>query len=234
MGYMIDGTQAEYVRIPYADNSLYLLPENLSEDTGVLLSDALPTGHEIGGLNGQIKPGDTVAIVGAGPVGMSCLLTSQLYSPSVIIMIDMDDNRLAMAKEMGANYTINSGKEDAITKVMELTRQRGVDCAVEAVGIEPAWNICQNIIKEGGHLANVGVHGKSVNFSVEKLWIKNLTITTGLVNANTTGMLMKNCCSGKLTAGKLITHHFRFSEIEKAYDVFKHAASEKAIKGAPQ
>lgn len=230
MGYMIDGTQAEYVRVPYADNSLYLLPGNLSEDIGVLLSDALPTGHEIGVLNGQIKPGDTVAIVGAGPVGMSCLLTSQLYSPSVIIMIDMDDNRLAMAKEMGANYTINSGKEDAITEVMELTRQRGVDCAVEAVGIEPAWNICQNIIKEGGHLANVGVHGKSVNFSVEKLWIKNLTITTGLVNANTTGMLMKNCCSGKLTAGKLITHHFRFSEIEKAYDVFKHAASEKAMK----
>ncbi|HIB1617214.1 TPA: zinc-dependent alcohol dehydrogenase family protein [Salmonella enterica subsp. enterica serovar Muenchen] len=230
LGYMIDGTQAEYVRVPYADTSLYLLPEGLKENAGVLLSDALPTGHEIGVLNGEIKPGDTVAIVGAGPVGMSCLLTSLLYSPAVIIMIDMDENRLAMAKDMGADYTINSGNEDAVNKVMELTNQRGVDCAIEAVGIGPTWNICQNIIKEGGNLANVGVHGKPVQLSIEKLWIKNLTITTGLVNANTTGMLMKNCCSGRLHTEKLITHCFNFNDIEKAYDVFKHAADEKAMK----
>ncbi|EDX0772106.1 zinc-dependent alcohol dehydrogenase family protein [Salmonella enterica] len=230
MGYMIDGTQAEYVRVPYADNSLYLLPENLNEDTGVLLSDALPTGHEIGVLNGEIKPGDTVAIVGAGPVGMSCLLTSQLYSPSNIIMIDIDDNRLTMAKEMGAHYTINPEKEDAINNIMALTQQRGVDCAIEAVGIEPTWNICQSIIKEGGNLANVGVHGKPVKFSIEKLWSKNMTITTGLVNTNTIGLLMSNCCSGRLQTEKLVTHHFKFNAIEKAYDVFKHAANEKAIK----
>lgn len=230
MGYMIDGTQAEFVRTPFADTSLYLLPENLDEDVAVLLSDALPTGHEIGVQNGDVKPGDTVAIVGAGPVGMSVLLTAQLYSPSLIIMIDMDENRLAMAKELGATHIINSGVEDAISRVLEITNGRGVDAAIEAVGIETTWNICQNIVKEGGHLANVGVHGKSVNFAIEKLWIKNLTITTGLVNANTTGMLLKTCCSGKLPMNKLVTHHFKFEEIETAYDVFLNSAQQKAMK----
>lgn len=230
MGYMIDGTQAEFVRTPFADTSLYSLPENLDEDVAVLLSDALPTGHEIGVQNGDVKPGDTVAIVGAGSVGMSVLLTAQLYSPSLIIMIDMDENRLAMAKELGATHIINSGVEDAISRVLEITNGRGVDAAIEAVGIETTWNICQNIVKEGGHLANVGVHGKSVNFAIEKLWIKNLTITTGLVNANTTGMLLKTCCSGKLPMNKLVTHHFKFEETETAYDVFLNSAQQKAMK----
>ncbi|UBT80453.1 zinc-dependent alcohol dehydrogenase family protein [Pseudomonas amygdali] len=230
MGYMIDGTQAEYVRTPFADNSLYLLPEALNEDAAVLLSDALPTAHEIGVQNGDVKPGDTVAIVGAGPVGMGCLLTAQLYSPSQIIMIDMDDNRLELAKELGATDVVNSGKEDAIAQVLALTGGRGVDCAIEAVGIEATWNVCQHVVKEGGHLANVGVHGKPVSFALEKLWIRNLTITTGLVNANTTGMLLKSCCSGKIPVEKMATHHFPFGEIEKAYDVFKHAADEKALK----
>jgi alcohol dehydrogenase len=230
MGYMIDGTQAEYVRTPFADNSLYRLPTDLNEDVAVLLSDALPTAHEIGVQYGDVKPGDTVAIIGAGPVGMSCLLTAQLYSPSQIIMIDMDDNRLHMAKELGATQIINSAREDAVARVLELTGGRGVDCAMEAVGLSATWDICQRIVKEGGHLANVGVHGQSVNFELEKLWIKNLTITTGLVNANTTGMLLKSCCSGKLPMEKLATHHFHFNELEKAYDVFKHAADEKAMK----
>ena len=230
MGYMIDGTQAEYVRTPFADTSLYHLPAELSEDVAVMLSDALPTGHEIGVQYGNIRPGDTVAVVGAGPVGMSCLLTAQLYSPSQIIMVDMDDNRLAMAKEMGATDVVNSGKEDAIARILALTGGRGVDCAIEAVGIEPTWNICQHVVKEGGHVANVGVHGKPVMFDLDKLWIKNLTITTGLVNANTTGMLMKTCCSGDIPMQKLVTHHFKFAEIEQAYDVFKHAADEKAMK----
>lgn len=230
MGYMIDGTQAEFVRTPFADNSLYLLPDNLDDDSGVLLSDALPTAHEIGVQNGEIKPGDTVAIVGAGPVGMGCLMTALLYSPSQIIMIDIGENRLNMAKEMGATNTVNSSNEDAVTRVLELTQHRGVDCAIEAVGMEATWNICQSIVKEGGNLANVGVHGNPVKFSIEKLWIKNLTITTGLVNANTTGMLIKTCCSGKLPTEKLITHHFKFNEIDKAYNVFKHAAEEKAMK----
>lgn len=230
MGYMIDGTQAEYVRTPFADNSLYRLPADLNEDVAVLLSDALPTAHEIGVQYGDVKPGDTVAIVGAGPVGMSCLLTAQLYSPSQIIMIDMDDNRLHMARELGATQIINSAKEDAVARVLALTNGRGVDCAMEAVGLSATWDICQRVVKEGGHLANVGVHGQSVNFELEKLWIKNLTITTGLVNANTTGMLLKTCCSGKLPMEKLVTHHFHFNELEKAYDVFKHAADQKAMK----
>lgn len=230
MGYMIDGTHAEYVRTPFADTSLYLLPEGLNEEVAVFLSDVLPTSHEIGVQYGDVKPGDTIAIVGTGPIGMGCLLTAQFYSPAQIIAVDMDDNRLAMAKELGATHTVNSAKEDAVQRILEITGGRGVDCAMEAVGIEATWDICQNVVKEGGHIANVGVHGKSVNFELNKLWIKNLTITTGLVNANTTGMLLKTCCSGKLPLEKLATHHFKFAEFEKAYDVFKHASDEKALK----
>ncbi|WP_227429124.1 zinc-dependent alcohol dehydrogenase family protein [Psychrobacter sp. I-STPA6b] len=230
MGYMIDGTQAEYVRTPYADNSLYKLPEELNEDVAVFLSDILPTGHEIGVQYGDVKPGDTIAIVGAGPVGMGVLLTAQFYSPANIIVIDLDDNRLAMAKEMGATHTLNSGDGDVVAKVLEMTDGKGVDSAIEAVGIEPTWDICQKIVKAGGNIANVGVHGKPVEFEIQKLWIKNLTITTGLVNANTTGMLLKSCCSGKLPLEKLATHHFKFAEMEKAYDVFKHASEENAMK----
>ena len=230
MGYMIDGTHAEYVRTPFADTSLYLLPEGLNEEIAVFLSDVLPTAHEIGVQYGDVKPGDSIAIVGTGPIGMGCLLTAQFYSPAIIIAIDMDDNRLKLAKELGATHTINSGHEDAVQRVLDITEGRGVDCAIEAVGVEATWNICQHIVKEGGHIANVGVHGKSVNFELNKLWIKNLTITTGLVNANTTGMLLKTCCSGKLPLEKLATHHFKFTEFEKAYDVFKHAADENAMK----
>ena len=161
---------------------------------------------------------------------MGCLLTAQFYSPAQIIMIDMDDNRLAMAKEMGATHTVNSGKVDAVATVREMTGGRGVDCAIEAVGLPASWDTCQQIVKEGGHVANVGVHGLSVSFAIEKLWIKNITVTTGLVNANTTGTLLKACESGKLPMGKLATHRFSFAEIEKAYEVFKHAAEEKAMK----
>lgn len=230
MGYMIDGTQAEYVRTPFADNSLYKLPDDLNEDVAVFLSDVLPTGHEIGVQYGDVKPGDTIAIVGAGPVGMGVLLTAQFYSPANIIMIDLDDNRLEMAKEMGATHLINSSQGDVVEKVLEMTNGKGVDCAIEAVGIPATWDICQKIVKAGGNVANVGVHGQPVEFEIQKLWIKNLTITTGLVNANTTGMLLKSCCSGKLPLEKLATHHFKFSDMEKAYDVFKHASEENAMK----
>ena len=230
MGYMIDGTHAEYVRTPFANTSLYHLPEGLNEDVAVFLSDILPTSHEIGVQYGQVKPGDNVAIVGAGPIGMSALLTAQFYSPANIIMVDVDDNRLEFAKTVGVTHTVNSANEDAIQRVLELTDGRGVDCAIEAVGLEATWNICQHIVKEDGYLANVGVHGKSVNFELNKLWIKNLTITTGLVNTNTTGMLLKTCCSGKFPLEKLATHYFKFAEFEKAYEVFKHASDEKALK----
>lgn len=230
MGYMIDGTQAEYVRTPFADTSLYHLPNNLAEDVAVLLSDALPTSHEIGVQYGDVQPGDTVAIVGAGPIGMAALLTAQLYSPSELIVVDMDDNRLQMALEMGATKIINSAKEEPIASILKMTNGRGVDCAIEAVGIPQTWDVCQHVVKEGGNIANVGVHGQAVSFALEKLWIKNLKITTGLVNANTTDMLLKTCCSSKLPLDKMITHHFKFDELEHAYKVFKNAADENAMK----
>lgn len=230
MGYMIDGTQAEYVRTPFADTSLYHLPDDLDTDVAVFLSDALPTGHEIGVQYGEVTPGNTVLIVGAGPVGMGCLLTAQLYSPSVIVVADNDDNRLKMAKEMGATHTVNPSKEDAVAKVMEITEGKGVDTAIEAVGVPATWELCQAVVKAGGNTAVVGVHGAPVTFELQKAWIKNLTITTGLVNANTTGMLMKACQCSKLPMDKLATHRFKFEQFEEAYEVFKHASEHNAMK----
>ncbi len=228
-GHMIDGTQAEYVRVPYADNSLYKLPLNMDDEIAVMLSDILPTGHEIGVQYGRVKPGSTVAIVGAGPVGMSALLTAQFYSPATIIMVDFDENRLKMAREMGATHTVTP-TDDVQTKIAEIVGQDGVDVAIEAVGIPQTWEICQKIVKAGGNISIVGVHGKPVEFQAQNLWIKNLTITTGLVNANTTPMLLKAVGTGKLPVKKLITHHFKLSEIRKAYDVFLNAAKEQAMK----
>ena len=229
LGYMIDGTQTEYCRIPHADNSLFKVPETISDEIAVLLSDILPTGHEIGVQYGNVKPGDTIAIVGAGPVGMSVLLTAQFYSPSTIIMIDMDENRLALAKELGATHTINSAIENPIDAVFKISEE-GVDVSIEAVGLPQTWDVCQKIVRPGGHLANVGVHGKKVDFEIQQLWIKNLTITTGLVNTNTTPMLIKAVAANKFDLSKLITHRFDLSEIEKAYDVFLNAAKENAMK----
>ena len=230
LGYMIDGTQAEYVRTPYADNSLIKLPEAVNDEIAVLLSDILPTGHEIGVQYGDVKPGDTVLIAGAGPVGMGVLLTAQFYSPSVIIVVDVDENRLKLAKELGATYTINPSDGDYLQKVHEIVGEDGVDCAVEAVGIPATWDMCQKTVKAGGHIATVGVHGQPVEFNVEKLWIKNLTITTGLVNANTTDMLLKTVSTGKVDLTKMITHHFNIDQLEEAYEVFKHASENGAMK----
>lgn len=230
MGYMIDGTHAEYVRTPYADNSLYLMPEALEEEQAVFLSDILPTGHEIGVQYGDVKLGDTVAIVGAGAVGLASLLSANLYSPARIIMVDTDQNRLDIAMEMGATDAINSKEVDPIEAILAMTDRKGVDVAIEAVGLPATWDICQKIVKVGGNIANVGVHGTSVDFELNKLWIKNLKITTGLVNANTTETLMKSCCAGKLQLDKLGTHTFSFDQMLEAYDTFKHAAEEKAVK----
>ncbi len=230
LGYMIDGVQAEYARIPHADNSLHKIPETIEDDVAVLLSDILPTGHEIGVQYGDVKPGDEIAIVGAGPVGMSALLTAQFYSPSKIIMIDLDENRLALAMELGATHVVNSEKTSAVEAIKAIVGEEGVDVAIEAVGYPATWDICQKIVKPGGHLANVGVHGKKVDFEIEKLWIKNLTITTGLVNTNTTPMLLKAAATNKLPLKKMITHHFKLSELEHAYQVFLNGAKEKALK----
>jgi alcohol dehydrogenase len=230
LGNLIDGTQAEYVRIPYADNSLYSIPAGADEEALVMLSDILPTGFECGVLNGKVKPGDTIAIVGAGPIGMAVLLTAQFYSPSEIIMIDLDNNRLKVAKTFGATHIINSGNENAVKKVMNLTDDKGVDAAIEAVGMTETFELCQEIVNTGGHIANIGVHGKSTILHLETLWSKNITITTGLVDTFSTPMLFKNVQSGKLDPKKLITHRFKLEQIIQAYNTFEHASKEKALK----
>lgn len=230
LGHLIDGTQAEYVRIPHGDNSLYPIPEGSDEEALVMLSDILPTGFEIGVLAGQIAPGDTVAIVGAGPIGMATLLTAQFYSPARIIMLDMDANRLEIARGFGATDVIQVGSEDAVAKIMEMTDGVGVDVAIEAVGVPATFGLCQEVVAPGGRIANVGVHGKSVELHLEKLWIQNISISMGLVNTNTTAMLMKTVQSGKLKPAQLITHRFALNDIMAAYEVFGNAAREKAMK----
>ncbi len=230
LGHMIDGTQAEYVRIPHADNSLYPVPTGADEEALVMLSDILPTGFEIGVLAGNVKPGDSVVIVGAGPVGMAALLTAQFYSPAMLIVVDGDTNRLEVAQRFGATHVIDINTQNAVSRIFELTDGVGVDVAIEAVGIPASFDTCQSVIAPGGHIANVGVHGKSVELHLEKLWIQNVNISTGLVNTNTTPMLLKTLQAGKIEAGKLITHRFALNDILKAYEVFSHAAEEKAMK----
>ncbi|MEJ0101549.1 MAG: zinc-dependent alcohol dehydrogenase family protein [Bacteroidota bacterium] len=230
LGNLIDGTQAEYVRIPYADNSLYSIPAGADEEALVMLSDILPTGFECGVLNGRVQPGSTIAIVGAGPIGLAVLLTAQFYTPAVIIMIDPDNNRLAIAKTFGATHIINNGNENAVEAIMNLTNGKGVDTAIEAVGIPETFELCEAIIGAGGCIANIGVHGKSAVLHLETLWSKNITITTRLVDTVSTPMLFKNVQSHKLDPQKLITHRFKLDQIVEAYDVFEHAAKEKALK----
>jgi len=230
LGNTIDGTQAEFVRIPYADNSLYPVPADADEEALVMLSDILPTGFECGVLNGKVKPGDTIAIVGAGPIGMAVLLTVQFYSPAIIIMIDVDDNRLNVAKTFGATHIVNSGNENAVEKIMRLTNGKGVDAAIEAVGVPETFELCETIIGAGGHIANIGVHGKSVILHLESLWSQNITIATGLVDTVSTPMLFKTVQSHKLDPKKLITHRFKLDQIIEAYETFGNAAKEKALK----
>ena len=230
LGNSIDGTQAEHVRIPFADTGLYHLPPGADEEAAVMLSCILPTGLECGALNGHVTPGDVVAIVGAGPVGLAALLTAQLYSPAETIMIDLDDNRLEAARSFGATKTVNSSDGKAAQRVMELTRNAGVDVAVEAAGLPAAFDICQTIIAPGGRISNVGVHGKPVELRLDKLWSSNITLSTRLVDAGTTPLLMKMVQSRRLEAKKLVSHRFELPEILKAYDTFANAAKERAIK----
>ena len=230
LGNTIDGTQADYVRIPHADTSLYAIPADGDEEALVMLSDILPTGFECGVLNGQVQPGDVVAIVGAGPVGLAALLTAQFYSPASIVMIDLDDKRLDVAREFGGTTLINSTDGGAIQRVMDLTAGQGVDVAIEAVGVPATFDICQAILAPGGRLANVGVHGVAVALHLEKLWDRNITITTRLVDTTTTPMLLKAVGSGRLQPRKLVTHRFALADIMHAYETFEHAAREGALK----
>jgi|SRR5476649_4742 len=230
LGNSIDGTQAEYVRIPYADTSLYPIPAGADEEALVMLSDILPTGFECGVLNGKVQPGSTVAIVGSGPIGLATLLTAQFYSPAEIIMIDLDDNRLQVAKRFGATHTVNSKDVDAVEAIMQLTGGLGVDTAIEAVGIPATFELCEKIIAPGGTIANIGVHGVKVDLHLESLWDRNLTITTRLVDTVSTPMLLKVLQAKKLDAKSLITHRFKLDQVLEAYQTFGQAAETHALK----
>jgi len=230
LGNTIDGTQAEYVRIPHAETSLYPIPEGADEEALVMLSDILPTGFECGVLNGKVAPGSTVAIVGAGPIGLAALLTAQFYSPAEIIMIDLDDNRLEVARRFGATQTINSGDGKAEEKVKALTGGRGVDTAIEAVGIPATFLLCQDLVAPGGVIANIGVHGVKVDLHLERLWSHNIAITTRLVDTVTTPMLLRTVQAKKIDPTLLITHRFKLDQIIDAYETFAQAASTHALK----
>jgi alcohol dehydrogenase len=230
LGNTIDGTQAEFVRIPYADTSLYPIPGGADEEALVMLSDVLPTGFECGVLNGKVQPGSTVAIVGAGPIGLAALLTAQFYSPAEIIMIDLDDNRLETAKRFGATAGINSSDGKAVDRVMKMTGKRGVDTAIEAVGVPATFELCEKLVAPGGTIANIGVHGTKVDLHLENLWDRNITITTRLVDTASTPMLLNILRSQKIEPKLLITHRFKLNRILDAYETFGHAAKTKALK----
>jgi len=230
LGNAIDGTQAEYVRIPHADTSLYRIPPGADEEALVMLSDILPTGFECGVINGKIEPGSTVAIVGAGPIGLAALLTAQFYSPARIILIDLDGNRLAVASRFGATATIDSRDGQAAATVMKMTEGRGADTVIEAVGIPATFELCEEIVAPGGTIANIGVHGAKVALHLERLWDRNITITTRLVDTVSTPMLLKTTQSGKIDPKLLITHRFKLDAIIDAYDTFARAADTKALK----
>ena len=230
LGNKIDGTQAEFVRTPHADLSLHHIPDGADEEALVMLSDILPTGFECGVLNGKVQPGGTVAIVGSGPIGLAALLTAQFYSPAEIIMIDLDDNRLEMAKRFGATAAINSADGKAVATVLKITDNRGVDTAIEAVGIPATFELCEKIIAPGGVVANIGVHGTKVDLHLESLWDRNITITTRLVDTVSTPMLLSVLQSNKIDPRLLITHRFKLDHILDAYDTFAHAADTRALK----
>jgi alcohol dehydrogenase len=230
LGHRIDGAQAEYVRTPHADTSLHHIPEGADEEALVMLSDILPTGFECGVLNGKVEPGCVVAIVGAGPIGLAALLTAQFYAPAEIIMVDPDENRLKAALRFGATKIVQAAGDKASEAVMKLTQGRGVDTAIEAVGVPASFITCEDIVAPGGIIANVGVHGRKVDLHLEKLWDRNIAITTRLVDTVTTPMLLKTVQSKKIDPKLLITHRFKFDEILEAYDAFSKAAETQALK----
>lgn len=230
LGNSIDGTQAEFVRIPHADTSLHAMPAGADEDAMVMLSDILPTGFECGVQNGRVQVGASVAIVGSGPIGLAALLTAQFYSPATIIMIDLDDHRLAVAQKLGATHVVNSRDGKAADRVMALTQNRGVDTVIEAVGIAATFELCQDIVAAGGTIANVGVHGAKVDLHLERLWSHNITITTRLVDTVTLPMLLKSVVAKRVNPTQLITHHFKLAQAIEAYDTFARAADTQALK----
>jgi alcohol dehydrogenase len=230
LGHLIDGTQAEYVRIPHADMSLHFMPPGVDQEALVMVSDILPTGYECGILNGRVEPGQTVAIVGAGPVGLAALLAAQFYSPAEIFVIDIDENRLATALRLGASSVVNNTDGKAVAAVMKMTGGRGVDTAIEVVGSPATFAVCEGIVAAGGTLANIGVHGEKVDLHIERLWSHNISITTRLVDTVTIPLLLKTIKFHKVEPKQLITHHFKIADMLEAYDTFARAAATKALK----
>ena len=230
LGHLVDGTQAEYVRTPFADTSLYKVPEGLSDEQVLFLADILPTGFEIGVLNGGVKPGDTVVVVGAGPVGLAAIITAKLYGPGRIVAVDLDNSRLERAQEFGADVVINNSSENVVERVQEMTEGLGADVVMEAVGVPATFELCTELVCPGGRVANIGVHGEPATLHLETLWIKSITITTGLVDAYSTLTLLKLVSEGRLDPTGLTTHRFELNEIMEAYDVFADAANTNAIK----
>ena len=230
LGHLIDGTQAEFVRVPFAETSVYLLPENVNPQQGTVLSDILPTGHEIGVKYGRVKAGDVVAVVGAGPVGLAAIATAGLYGPSRIIAIDLDANRVEEARKFGATDTVVSSDADWKKQVLAMTDGLGVDVAIEAVGIPQTFTMCLDIVRPAGSVANVGVHSKSVDFPLQDLWISNINISMGLVNTDTLDILLKLVAQKKIVAENFVSHTFELGDIIEAYDVFGRAAETKALK----
>ena len=229
-GHLIDGLQAEYARVPFADNSVYKVPEQLSDEQVLFLADILPTSFEVGVLNGMVAPGDVVAIVGAGPIGLAAMLTARLYTPGRIVAIDLADSRLDSARRFGADTTVNNSSEDPVARVMELTDGLGADVAFEAVGMPQTFELAAELIRPGGRVANIGVHGQSATLHLEKLWIRDVTITTGLVDTFSIPQLMRLIASGRLDPSLFATHHFPLGDTMAAYDTFSDAANTNALK----
>jgi alcohol dehydrogenase len=229
-GHLIDGLQAEYARVPFADTSVYKVPEHLSDEQVLFLADILPTAYEVGVLNGRVDAGDTVVVVGAGPIGLATVMTAKLYTPARVIAVDLADARLDKAREFGADVTINNGREDAVAAVQDLTAGLGADVAVEAVGVPDTFELCTALVRPGGHVANVGVHGHSATLHLETLWIKDITITTGLVDTSTTPRLLSLIAEGRLDPTPFATHRFALADTMDAYETFAAAAETNALK----
>jgi alcohol dehydrogenase len=230
LGHKIDGTQAEYVRVPFADTSTYLVPDGLDDEAVLMLADIVPTAYEVGAVNGTVRPGDTVAIVGAGPIGLAAILGAKLYSPGRIVSIDLADARLEAAKQFGADAVINSSVQDPIEAIKAMTDGLGADVTIEAVGIPETFELCTAMVRPGGHVANIGVHGAPATLHLEDLWIKNVTITTGLVDTWSTPTLLSLVKSGQVDTRPFITHRFALDDVLEAYDVFGAAADTGALK----
>ncbi len=230
LGHKIDGTQAEYVRVPFADTSTYQVPPGVADEQILMLADILPTGYEVGVLNGTVRPGDVVAVVGAGPIGLAAIMGAQLFSPSHIVAIDLADSRLEAAKQFGADVVVNNSREDAVAIVAELTGGLGADVSIEAVGTPATFELAVRLARPGGHIANIGVHGEPATLHLEDLWSRDVTITTGLVDTYTTPTLLRLVISDQLDASRFVTHHFTLEQFEEAYDVFARAADTGALK----